>query len=291
MSWRVVVISRRAKLELKLNYLVVRNEEIIKIHISEIAILIIENTAVSLTVCLLTELIRNKIKVVFCDEQRNPLAELAPFYGSFDATDKLRTQIAWPRCIKELIWTEIVSEKILKQAEMLKSINHPEFEMLLAYRSQIEMGDSTNREGHAAKVYFNSLFSKDFSREINCPINAALNYGYSIILSAINREIVANGYLTQLGLFHDNTFNYFNFGCDLMEPFRPLVDSYVFKMRDMGEFSSIQKLQLVRLLNEQVKIMDKNQVLLNAIKIYCKSIFNAINEGDTSEILFYSYEF
>ena len=38
---------------------------------------------------------------------------------------------------------------------------------------------------------------------------------------------MANGYITQLGLFHDNMFNQFNLGSDLMEPFRILVDKKV----------------------------------------------------------------
>ena len=59
----------------------------------------------------------------------------------------------------------------------------------------------------------------------------ALNYGYSIILSSFTREIVANGYITQLGLFHDNMFNQFNLASDLMEPFRPLVDKCVLGMK------------------------------------------------------------
>ena len=51
--------------------------------------------------------------------------------------------------------------------------------------------DSTNREGHAAKVYFNALFGMSFTRSADTPVNAALNYGYSIILSAFNREVAA----------------------------------------------------------------------------------------------------
>lgn len=84
--------------------------------------------------------------------------------------------------------------------------------------------------GHAAKVYFNALFGMDFTRTEESSINAALNYGYGILLSAFNREIVLNGYITQLGLFHNNMFNQFNLGSDLMEPFRTIVDQ---KVRDM----------------------------------------------------------
>ena len=71
----------------------------------------------------------------------------------------------------------------------------------------------------------------DFTRTTDCSVNSALNYGYSIILSAFTREITANGYITQLGLFHDNMFNQFNLASDLMEPFRVLVDKEVLEMK------------------------------------------------------------
>ena len=71
-------------------------------------------------------------------------------------------------------------------------------------------------EGHAAKVYFNALFGRGFTRSEENSINAALNYGYSLILSSVAREIVANGYITQIGIFHDNMFNQFNLASDVM---------------------------------------------------------------------------
>lgn len=69
MSWRVVVISKRAKLDYQLGYLVVRNESVTKIHLGEISTLLIESTAVSITTSLLAELTKKKIKVIFCDEK------------------------------------------------------------------------------------------------------------------------------------------------------------------------------------------------------------------------------
>ena len=112
MSWRTVVISSRAKLDLKLGYLVVRTEEIKKIHLSEISVLLIESTAVSLTASLLNELAEHKIKVIFCDKKRNPQSELVSFYGCHDTSEKIRTQIKWDPFFKELVWTEIVRNKI-----------------------------------------------------------------------------------------------------------------------------------------------------------------------------------
>lgn len=289
MSWRTVVISNNAKLDYQIGYLVVRGTETTKIHLNEIGTLMIESTAVSMTSYLLSELVKNKVKVIFCDEKRNPISELVPYYGSHDTSAKIRKQIEWTKEEKALIWTEIVSEKIKQQALLLERYNKREAMMLYGYMEEIEFGDVTNREGHAAKVYFNALFGKSFTRTDETPINAALNYGYSIILSIFNREIVSSGYLTQIGLFHDNMFNQFNLASDLMEPFRPLVDEMVLKLKP-EKFEKEEKHQMLEILNKEVEVTGKKEILSNAIKIYCRSIFDALNERDISLIRFYFNE-
>ncbi|MFR1039372.1 MAG: type II CRISPR-associated endonuclease Cas1 [Clostridium sp.] len=283
------MISKRAKLDYQLGYLVVRNESVTKIHLGEISTLLIESTAVSITTSLLAELTKKKIKVIFCDEKRNPSSELVGYYGSHDTSSKVRNQIQWSRNSKDTVWTEIVTEKIRKQKKLLEYQGKEESKLLDSYLQEIKWNDETNREGHAAKVYFNALFGLDFTRTTDCPVNAALNYGYSIILSAFTREITANGYITQLGLFHDNMFNQFNLASDLMEPFRVLVDKEVLEMK-FEEFEVDEKRRLVNILNHEVVIDGKVQYVNNAVKIYCKSVFDALNENDSSLIRFYKFE-
>ena len=289
MSWRTIVITKRAKLDLQLGFMVVRGEHTTKVALNEIAVVLIESTAVSLTTSLLAELTKRKVKVIFCDEKRNPSSELVSYYGSHDSSNKIRKQIAWRQNTKEAVWTEIVSEKIRKQKELLELLGKEEAELLSSYLQQIAWNDETNREGHAAKVYFNALFGLDFTRTEDNLINAALNYGYSIILSSFTREIVANGYITQLGLFHDNMFNQFNLASDLMEPFRPLVDKCVLGMK-LEQFEHEEKMWLVDILNQEVQIDGKIQYVSNAIKIYCKSVFDALNEDDSALVRFYKIE-
>ena len=289
MSWRTVVVSSNAKLDYQIGYMVVRGEKTTKIHLNEIGMLIVESTAVSMTSYLLSELMKNKIKVVFCDEKRNPCSELVSYYGSHDTSSKIRKQIEWTKDDKDHIWTEIVSEKIKQQALMLQRYQKEEANMLFEYMEEVEFGDITNREGHAAKVYFNTLFGKKFTRTDENPINAALNYGYGIILSIFNREIVSSGYLTQIGLFHDNMFNQFNLSSDLMEPFRPLVDQLVVELKP-EKFETEEKRKMLELLNKEVEICGKMEVVTNAIKIYCRSVFDALNDRDISLIRFYYNE-
>lgn len=290
MGWRTVVVAKPSKLDLRLGYLVVRDSEsTVKVHISEIDVLIVENTASSITTALLCELTKAKIKVIFCDEKQNPSSELVSIYGRHNCSEILKRQINWRLSSKQLIWTSIVSQKIKMQADNLAFFDISQADMLYQYLNEVEFYDETNREGHAAKVYFNALFGNDFSRSDDVPINAMLNYGYSIILSIFNREIVASGYSTMLGLFHDNVFNSFNLSCDLMEPFRPIVDRYV-KLHIPKKFEAEEKHAVLSILNNDFIIDGRKQILSNAIKIYTHSVFDAIENNDTSLIKFYHYE-
>lgn len=289
MGWRTVVIANSAKLDCQMGNMIVRRDETVRIHIDEISVLIIETTAVSITAALLSELSKHKVKVIFCDEKRNPSSELVSYYGAHNTSLKIRTQIKWTDEIKASIWTMVVAEKIRNQAKLLESMEKREASMLWGYLQELEFGDATNREGHAAKVYFNSLFGLQFTRTEDNSINAALNYGYSLILSAFNREITSNGYITQLGLFHDNMFNQFNLASDLMEPFRTIVDRKVALMMP-ERFDIDEKRQMQAILNDEIIIAGRKETVINAIKVYCKSVFDAIEQQETGLIKFWRYE-
>lgn len=291
MSWRTLCITKRCKLEYRMGYLLVRAEDTLRIHLSEISVLIIESTAISLTAALLCELAKQKIKVVFCDEKHDPYGELVKYYGSFDSSRSIRMQIEWKQEIKDAIWQQIVRDKISKQAKVLKRYKHnEEADLLMSYVPEVLHRDSSNREGHAAKVYFNALFGKSFSRDYACAINAALNYGYSLILSMFNREIVAQGRLTQLGIWHDNTFNYFNLSCDLMELFRPIIDLKVLEMNPQGtEITSEEKHELLKVIEQDVMVNGTNYKLGYAIRVYTMRIIEALDNNLLDDIPVVTY--
>lgn len=290
-GWRTILITQRCKLDLRYNNMNIRiNDSLKQVNIKEIGVLIIESTSVSLTTSLLSELMKNKIKVIFCDETHNPQSELVSYYGGYDQSERIKSQISWSNEIKENLWTIIVSEKIKKQMEVLKYFNIKEYKLLENYMFQVEHFDITNREGHAAKVYFNLLFGVDFNRDYKeNVINMALDYGYSILLSLFNREIVSNGYITNIGLFHKNKFNHFNLSCDLMEPFRPLVDKMVVEM-NIKNFSTEEKRYLQKILSTQLFIKNKQFFLQDVVRIYTKSILDALDENSLDDIWFYENE-
>lgn len=289
-GWRVIVVTGRSKLDLRYNSISIRRDNGTDfIHIGEVNTLILETTTISITAALMCELIKQKVKVIFCDEKSNPHFELLPFYGSHDCSAKIKEQIAWTDFLKESLWTVIVTEKIENQMKLLKKLNKEEYRILQEYVSQIEHNDNTNREGHSAKIYFSALFGNNFSRNKENSLNAFLNYGYQLLLSTFNKEIVANGYLTQIGIFHKNMFNYYNLSSDLMEPFRVIVDELAYK-ENPQKFEKDEKRKLQNILNLKFRINNVNHYLSDVIKIYTKSIFDALSSNDLSLVRFFQDE-
>ena len=280
MSFRTVVISNKSKLSYKNNYLVVKKEDNERyIHISEIDTVIIDSITVSITSYLLLELSNNKVNIIFCNEKRSPYSQLIPFYNSYNTSKKVLLQTKWTKKIKDEMWQKIIENKILNQATLLIKLKKNNSDTLISYAKEVQLGDKTNREGHAAKVYFNSLFGKKFSRNQPNDINAALNYGYAIILSAINKEISINGYITELGINHRNDYNYYNLTCDFMEPLRILIDEFVYHNRKR-EFNKEYKMDLVNILNHKYKYQNKELFLTDIIKLYVRNIFKCIEKNE-----------
>ncbi|MEG0021859.1 MAG: type II CRISPR-associated endonuclease Cas1 [Bacilli bacterium] len=274
MSFRTVVITKQSKLSYKNRFLVVKQDIDEKyIHLSEIDTIIVDSIAVSISAYLLKELSDNKINIIFCDEKHNPFGELTSFYSSHNSSKKIIKQIEYSKNLKDLLWTEIIKNKISNQALLLNKLKSENYNLLLSYINDVKIGDKTNREGHAAKVYFNSVFGKKFIRHDSDSINAGLNYGYAILLSTINKEIISLGYITQLGIHHRNEYNEFNLSCDLMEPFRVIIDNYVYYNRTK-EINSEYKKNIINLFNNKYKYNNKSYILKDIIKLYVKNIFD-----------------
>lgn len=290
MAFRTVIINDRCKLEYSLNYLICRklNEEK-KVLLDEIKILMINSTQVSISTYLITKCIEKKIKIIFTDEAHNPSGEIVGYYNNYYSYRKIKEQLSISSETKDFLWKEIVKEKIINQANVLKKQNHlKEYQMLIDYSNDVQLGDVSNREGHSAKVYFNALFEKGFSRRNDDFINVVLNYGYSIILATINREIKSLGYLTELGIHHIGESNQFNLSCDLIEPIRPLVDNTAINF-EINETN--YKNIMIELLSKEVFYNNQTIKLDNAIHLYVEDLLIFLKTGNVDKIKFIKYEF
>lgn len=288
MSFRTIVVTKQAKLSYKNRFLMVKQDNDEKyIHLSEIDTIIVDSLAVSISSYLLKELSDNKINIIFCDDKHNPFGELKSFYSSHNSSKKIINQAKWLIKEKDELWTSIVKNKIINQALMLNKIKSNGYNLLMQYLEEVTIGDKTNREAHAAKVYFNCLFGKNFIRNNDDKINTALNYGYAVLLSTINKEIINLGYITQIGIYHKNEFNEFNLSCDLMEPFRIIIDSFVYYNQNR-EFDSDYKLDIVNIFNNKFKYCGKNYVLKDIIKLYVKNTLDVLDdEKEYKEFTYY----
>ncbi|MFA6830522.1 MAG: type II CRISPR-associated endonuclease Cas1 [Bacilli bacterium] len=278
MGFRIVKINTRCKLETQIGYLVYRAEEEKKILLDDIDLLIIENQQVCITTALITELINHKVRVVFCDSKHNPEGEISPYSSCYDTSAKIKFQIGWSSETKDLVWQWIVRHKIRNQAMILKKVNKEEtFDLLNRYRDEVKPGDTENREGLAAKAYFAAIFGSGFDRRKDSDNrNTYLNYGYSLLLSAVNQSISEFGYLNPLGIHHIGSTNPFNLGCDFMEPWRPFIDMMIVKnIIDIENYKS----QLLKLLSSEVIYGEKTMIFENAVHEYVMDLLSALKEG------------
>lgn len=285
MGWRTVVIQKEAKLSLRLNHLIVRSEQVTQIPIEDIHLLLVENQACMLTGPLLNALTSAKVTVVLCNEEHQPTTIVNALYGHHRQSKKILEQTKWTDACKHQLWKLIVQQKIKMQQAVLTKHQNPD--ILTQYIDQVENDDKTNREGHAAKVYFRALFHPKFIRGSEDVENYALNFGYGIILSIFTRAIISKGYLTELGIHHCNEYNQYNLACDFMEVFRPLVDDKVKQLASQyRRFNSDFRMQLADIANEQVVIHHKVQYVSNAIEQYVDSLFRYMQTGEESLLLF-----
>ncbi|HFK6339139.1 TPA: type II CRISPR-associated endonuclease Cas1 [Listeria monocytogenes] len=278
MGWRTVVVNSHSKLSYKNQHLVFKSAyQHEMIHLSEIDVLILKTTDITLTTMLINCLVAENILILFCDDKRLPIGKVLPFYGRHDSSLQLSKQLGWDSELKSEVWTEIISQKILNQSTFLSMLNYDEkADSLIKLHETLEIFDPTNREGHAARIYFNQLFGNDFTREQENDINSGLNYGYTLLLSIFARELVKSGCMTQFGLKHSNQFNDFNFASDIMEPFRPLVDQIVYEKRN--EDFQVIKRSLFELFNKQFDYNDQHMFLTNIASDYTKKIVKVLNE-------------
>ena len=231
MGHRCICIENGSELSFSNNYLVVEKEgERFEEFLDDVDAVLVNSLQVRLSSYLLNELLKRNVRIIFANEKKNPAFEMMPYASTHDSYAKLREQIGWRKKRKDMLWARIIKNKIRNQHRHLKFLGKP-FDVR-RYVSNVKGGDASNSEAHAARTYFSALFGSDFSRDDANRMNAGLNYGYTILLSLVNRAIASFGYSAKFGIHHDCQTNNFNFSCDIMEPFRTVIDRIVYDNRD-----------------------------------------------------------
>ena len=288
--WRTVIINRGERIKIKDNWLVVEGGGMPdKVPINELYSVIVDNRQSSLTVAALNKLTENGIHILICNDKHIPESLIIPFNTHYRPYNVMKKQIAMTDEFKNLLWQKVTIAKIANQAEVLKLQDGEAniYEHLIKFCSEVEIGDKTNREGLAAKMFFRHLYGSEFVRMADDAINSALNYGYAIIRSAIARTLCAYGYCCVLGIHHISESNAYNLADDLMEPFRPLVDLWVDSHReDLYEELTVNNRKcLANLMNVSIELSGKNMAVRNAIDKYISSFTTAVNKNDETKLI------
>ena len=251
---RTLVFSNAVNLTLKNRQLVISFKEIEReptsVPIEDVGCVIIENQRVSITIPLLNALTDNNVQVVFCNEHFMPSSMLLNLDNNITQGETLRNQMAASEPLKKQMWKQIVEAKIKNQSRLLDKTAH-NGAILRPYYQNVKSGDTDNREGIAARLYFQELFGNDFIRDRQMPgINALLNYGYTILRAAVSRSLVASGLFPAIGIYHHHRSNAFPLADDMMEPYRPYVDEIVYEMacEDMMVLNQTAKTKLINVL-------------------------------------------
>lgn len=286
MSWRTVVLTNHSKLSLRMNHLVITGEDVVTIPLTEIGQLVIENPNIVLTGHLMNALSKYKIMTIVCDEKHLPMSQIQLIYGHFRQAKMIQTQLNWKPEKKDRLWQSIVKHKIFNQKVLLEHyFPEKDYKNFNTYIADVELNDDTNREGHAAKVYFNQLFGKTFIRGRDTPINWGLNYGYSLLMTLFTRAIVTKGLLTEVGIHHRSQYNHYNLASDFMEVYRPMIDRIV-KDHIIDEFTKENKRALLNVFNIQVWIKNRKQYLANSIDLYVDSLIKFLEKEKDEELAF-----
>lgn len=251
---RTLAFTKPYHLSLKNRQMIIRAKDDsgtdASVPVEDIGFVILENQEISITMPLLNALTDNNAAVIVCSEKFMPNAMLMNLDSNSTQGENFRAQLSATEPLKKNIWKQVVEAKIRNQAALLRKLGK-DGDALKLYYQNVKSGDSDNREGVAAKLYWDKLFDGEFMRFRTGPSpNEMLNYGYTVLRAAVARSLTGSGLLPAIGIFHKNRYNAFPLADDVMEPYRPFVDEIVFYLYANGEnnLNKYSKSEILKLL-------------------------------------------
>lgn len=162
-------------------------------------------------------------------------------------TNKLRNQLALLK--RTRLKTDVVQKAKNQLSEALEFV-----------WSANDLRTLMGIEGRAARTFFGAYYEKlgwqtRLPRTRTDPINTILDIGYTILFNFIEANIRLFGFDPYVGVYHRLWFKRKSLVCDLVEPFRCLIDRQVLKGFNLGQFK-LEDFKLIR--NEYFLKYEKN---------------------------------
>lgn len=269
---RTLMFSNPAYLSHKNSQLVVsfpdKEKETKTVPIEDVGVVVLENQQITISHGCIAALLQNNVAIISCDAAHMPTGLILPLDGGHTQSERFRYQIDASVPLKKQLWQQTIQQKIYNQARVLESIGL-EVENMQRWSKAVRSGDPDNYEGRAAAYYWQNIFAEfiSFNRHrAGEPPNNLLNYGYAILRAVVARSLVSSGLLPTLGIFHRNKYNAYCLADDIMEPYRPFVDSMVYDIVKEGspfaELTTELKMRILKLPQVDVSFDDMTSPLL-----------------------------
>jgi CRISPR-associated protein Cas1 len=206
------------------------------IPFADVAVLVTSHPQISFTQAVLSGLAAAGGMFIVSNEKHLPAAMLLPLSTHSTQTERFARQAAVPLPTRKRAWQQVVQAKLRAQARLLEETTGAD-QGLRQMAGRVRSGDPDNLEAQAARIYWQALFGKNASGEAfrrdpeGGGVNVHLNYGYAVLRAIVARALCASGLHPSLGVHHHNRYDTFCLADDLMEPFRPLVDRVVARLR------------------------------------------------------------
>lgn len=262
--------------------------------IEDIGVLVLDNKQITITNGLMEALLGNNCAVITCDSKSMPIGLMQPLSGNTTQNERFRYQIESSLPLKKQLWQQTIQAKINNQASVLQSCREEEVACMRVWAKDVRSGDSENMEGRAAAYYWKYLFGQHidgFTRDRDgIPPNNVLNYGYAILRAITARALVSSGLLPTLGIHHHNRYNAYCLADDIMEPYRPYVDEWVYHLiKAKGlppkDLTRDWKSELLSIPSLDVMISGKRSPLMVALSQTTSSLYKCFS-GELRKIVY-----
>lgn len=252
--------------------------------IEDIGVVILDNKRITVTSGLLEALLENNCAVITCDSKSMPVGLMLPLYGNTTQNERFRKQLDASLPLKKQLWQQTIKAKIANQAAVLRTCTKEEVKCMDVWAEDVKSGDPDNLEARAAAFYWKTLFAhiEDFTRNRDgASPNHLLNYGYAILRAVVARGLVTSGLLPTLGIHHHNRYNAYCLADDVMEPYRPYVDEFVFNLVEESDncptLTKELKARLLTIPTVDVKIGGRRSPLMVAVAQTTASLYKCFD--------------
>lgn len=274
---------------------ILKKEAIRTIPIEDIGVMVLDNKEITVTEGVMSALLDNTVAVITCNDKRMPVGMLLPLQGNTVQNERFRSQLGASLPLLKQLWQQTMKAKIENQATLLSRFTTKEAKNMLAWARDVKSGDPDNLEARAAVYYWKNIFQglPNFVRDKDGLFpNNLLNYGYAILRAVVARALVVSGLLPVMGIHHHNKYNAYCLADDIMEPYRPFVDSLVLDiMKETEPVENLTKDLKARLLSIpvlDVRIGGKHSPLMVAVSQTTASLAKCFS-GELRKISYPSF--